>query len=144
MNEPPRPKSAQILPASRLRVLIWLASIMAACTVGVVAWANRDYSAATAATMGWTTFVFAQLFNVFNARAEHSSVLRADVFSNRPLWIAIGGIALAQLAIVRVDWLRSFFEAAYLDGGKLVICFGVGSLVLWLEELRKLVVRRRA
>jgi Ca2+-transporting ATPase len=144
MNEPPRPKSAQILPAPRLRGLIWLASIMAVSTLAVVAWADRDFSSAVAATMGWTAFVVAQLFNVFNARAERTSALRAGLFSNRPLWIAVGTIALAQLAIVRVDWLRNFFDAAYLDGGQILICVIAGSMVFWLEELRKLVVRRRS
>jgi Ca2+-transporting ATPase len=116
---------------------------VAVSTLAVVAWADRDYASGTAATMGWTTFVVAQLFNVFNARAEHSSALRPGMFSNRPLWIAVGAIGLAQLAVVRVDWLRSFFDAAYLDGQQIVICLIAGSTVLWLEELRKLVGRVR-
>ena len=144
MDEPPRARSAQILPASRLRVVVWLAAIMAACTIGVVAVADIDYTAHTAATMGWTTFVLAQLFNVFNARTERDSIFRSGLFSNVQLWIAVGAVAVAQLAIVRVEWLRSFFDAAYLDGSQFLICLGIGSLVLWLEELRKLVVRRRA
>jgi Ca2+-transporting ATPase len=143
MDEPPRPRSAQILPASRLRRLFWLATIMGLCTLGVLAWADHRYGAATAATMGWTTFVLAQLFNLFNARAEHVSTFRSGFFSNGKLWLAAGGVLVAQIAIVHVQWLRSFFDTTYLDGAQFAICLVAGSLVLWLEELRKLLVARR-
>jgi Ca2+-transporting ATPase len=143
MEEPPRPKSAQILPGSRLVVLLWLAAIMGACTIGVVLWAEYAYDAATAATMGWTTFVLAQLFNVFNARSEHTSTFRSGFFTNRYLWISVGAVALAQLVIVKVEWLRGFFEASYLTAGQFWVCVAAGSVVLWLEEIRKLVVYRR-
>ncbi|WP_328473576.1 HAD-IC family P-type ATPase [Actinoplanes sp. NBC_00393] len=144
MDEPPRSKKAQILPWSRLRVLLWLAAIMGACTLGVVAWAGQLYGAAVAATMGWTTFVLAQLFNVFNARAERASTFTSGFFSNRYVWISVGAVAFAQLAIVKVDWLGDFFDAAHLTGAQFAICLALGSLVLWLEEIRKWVVRRRA
>jgi Ca2+-transporting ATPase len=142
MEEPPRPRSAQILPAARLRVLIWLAAVMGACTLGVVGWAHHRYGSGVASTMGWTTFVLAQLFNVFNARAEHTSAFRG-MFSNSKLVWAVGAVVVAQLAIVHVAWLRSFFDASYLSGGQFVICLVLGSVVLWLEELRKIVVARR-
>jgi Ca2+-transporting ATPase len=143
MDEPPRPKRTQILPGARLRGLLWLAGIMAVCTLGVVAWAEQRYGTAVAATMGWTTFVLAQLFNVFNARSERGSAFGAAFFTNRYLWIAVVAVAVAQLAIVKVEWLRGFFDAAYLTGAQFWLCIAAGSVVLWLEELRKVVVRRR-
>jgi Ca2+-transporting ATPase len=144
MDERPRPRSAQILPAARLRTLIWLAAVMAASTLGVLLYSDHAYGAATAATMAWTTFVLAQLFNAFNARAEQVSTFRAGFFSNPQLWIALGAVGVGQLAIVRVEWLRNFFDAAYLNGHQFALCLAVGSLVLWLEELRKLVATRRS
>jgi Ca2+-transporting ATPase len=143
MDEPPRSRDAQILPGSRLRILLWLAGVMMICTIGVVAWADREFDAHTAATMGWTTFVLAQLFNVFNARAEHASAFRTGFFANRQLWISVGAIAVAQVAIVHVEWLRSFFDVAYLDGGQFGLCLVLASVVLWLEELRKVILKRR-
>jgi Ca2+-transporting ATPase len=88
--------------------------------------------------------VLAQLFNVFNARSERESVFRAGFFSNRYLLTAVAAVAVAHLAIVRVEWLRSFFDAAYLTGAQFWVCVGAGSVVRWLEELRKLLARRRA
>ncbi|GAB1640638.1 cation-translocating P-type ATPase [Krasilnikovia sp. MM14-A1259] len=144
MAEPPRPKRTQILPGARLRVLLWLAAVMGACTLAVIGWAGQAYDTETAATMGWTTFVLAQLFNVFNARAEHGSAFGAGFFTNGYLWVSIAVIAAAQLAIVKVEWMQHFFEASHLNGTQFVVCVAAGSLVLWLEELRKLVLRRRA
>ncbi|SNY29770.1 cation-translocating P-type ATPase [Paractinoplanes atraurantiacus] len=143
MDDPPRPKKAQILPGSRLRVLLWLAVIMGAATLGVAAWADQMYGAAVAATMGWTTFVLAQLFNVFNARTERASALGAGFFTNRYLWASVIVVAFAQLAIVKVDWLGDFFDAAHLTGAQFAICLAAGSAVLWIEELRKLFIRHR-
>ncbi|GID95282.1 cation-translocating P-type ATPase [Amorphoplanes digitatis] len=144
MDEPPRPKKTQILPGARLRVLLWLAAIMAACSLGVVALAEPAYGVAVAATMGWTTFVLAQLFNVFNARSERASTFVSGFFSNRYLWMSVGVVAVAQLAIVKVEWLGEFFNATHLSGAQFAICLAAGSVVLWLEEIRKVVVRSRA
>ncbi len=133
----------QILSASRLRVLLWLAGIMAICTLAIVSVSVREVSTRTAATMGWTTFVFAQIFNVFNARSERASAFGPGLFTNRALWCSVTGVVVAQIAIVRVDWLRRFFDAARLDGTQFLICVAVASTVLWLEESRKTFVRRR-
>lgn len=143
MDDPPRPKSAQILPGRRLVGLLWLAGVMAACTLLVVAWAAPRHGERVAATMGWTTFVYAQLFNAFNARAEQVSAFRAGFFANRQLWLALAAVAVAQVALVHVEWLRDFFDAAYITGWQVALCVAAGSTVLWLEEARKLVARRR-
>jgi Ca2+-transporting ATPase len=142
MEEPPRPRSAQILPGSRLRNLLWLAAIMGASTLVVSAWADGRYGDATAATMAWTTFVLAQIFNIFNARAEHVSAFRSGLFSNPQLWLAITGVVVAQIAIVSIPWLRDFFDTVELGVGQFLVCVLAASVVLWLEELRKLVRRR--
>ena len=44
---------------------------------------------------------------------------------------------------MKVEWLRDFFEAAYLTGGQFWLCVAAGSVVLWLEEIRKFVLYRR-
>jgi Ca2+-transporting ATPase len=51
---------------------------------------------------------------------------------------------VAQLAVVKVTWLRDFFEASYLTGSQFWVCVAAGSVVLLVEELRKLLARRRA
>jgi hypothetical protein len=84
------------------------------------------------------------LFNIFDDRAEHQSGFGAGFLLNPQLWLAVGSVALGRLAIVRVDRLRSFSDASYLDGRQFMLCLGGASIVLWLEELRQLIDRRRA
>jgi hypothetical protein len=50
--------------------------------------------------MAFTTLVFAQLFNRFNARSDTTSAFR-HLFTNRLLWAAIGFSVLAPDAMAR-------------------------------------------
>ncbi len=49
--------------------------------------------------MAFTTLVFAQLFNCFNARSDRTSAFHR-LFTNRLLWGAIGLSVVLQVAVV--------------------------------------------
>lgn len=94
----------------------------------------------TARTAGFTTLVFAQLFNAFNSRSETTSAFHL-VFANRWLW---GSVALAvalQVAVVEMPLLQGAFGTTSLDAAHWAVCVGMASLVLWFDELRKLAGR---
>ncbi|TFD48614.1 cation-translocating P-type ATPase [Cryobacterium sp. TMT1-2-1] len=93
-----------------------------------------------ARTAGFTTLVFAQLFNAFNARSETSSAFRR-LFVNRWLWGAIALTVLLQVAVVQLPFLQVAFGTAPLDAEHWLICVALASGVLWVEELRKVVLR---
>jgi magnesium-transporting ATPase (P-type) len=99
-----------------------------------------DDSLAVARTAGFTTLVFAQLFNAFNARSETSSAFRR-LFVNRWLWGAIALTVLLQVAVVQLPFLQVAFGTAPLDAAHWLICVAMASGVLWVEELRKIVLR---
>ena len=93
-----------------------------------------------AQTMAFTTIVFCSMFNVFNARSDEKSAF-VGVFSNRWLW---GGILLSlalQAAVIYVPFLQSAFSTTPLDLQDWFVTAAVGSSVLWLREIQKLVVR---
>lgn len=95
---------------------------------------------ATARTAGFTTLVFAQLFNVFSARSSTSSAFK-KFFANR--WL-LGSVALGvvlQVLVVEVGFLQRAFGTTPLDLRHWAVCVAMASVVLWAEELRKLVVR---
>ena len=93
-----------------------------------------------ARTAGFTTLVLAQLFNSLNARSETTSAFHG-LFANRWLWGAIGlGVAL-QVAVVEVPFLQVAFGTASLVLTHWAACVALGSVVLWYDELRKLVLR---
>ncbi|MEO6199657.1 MAG: cation-translocating P-type ATPase [Cryobacterium sp.] len=97
-------------------------------------------SLAVARTAGFTTLVFAQLFNAFNARSESSSAFRS-LFSNHWLWGATALAVLLQVAVVELPGLQAAFGTASMDAAHWAICVGMASVVLWFEELRKWVLR---
>jgi P-type Ca2+ transporter type 2C len=93
-----------------------------------------------ARTMAFTTLVLAQLFNCFNARSDRTSAFRG-LFSNRWLWGAIALSVVLQAAVVHLPFLNDAFGTTSLGGEDWLICVGLASVVLWADELKKLVGR---
>jgi magnesium-transporting ATPase (P-type) len=94
-----------------------------------------------ARTMAFTTLVFAQLFNCFNARSDRTSAF-SHLFTNRLLWGAIAISALLQVAVVELPFLNNAFGTEPLGLDDWLVCVGLASAVLWAVELKKLVGRR--
>ncbi len=94
-----------------------------------------------ARTAAFTTLVFAQLFNCFNARSGRVSAFH-HLFTNAWLWAAIGLSFVLQVAVVNLAVLNRPFGTTPLSFAQWLTCAALASLVLWGEELRKLVRRR--
>ncbi|HYG68608.1 MAG TPA: cation-translocating P-type ATPase C-terminal domain-containing protein, partial [Anaeromyxobacteraceae bacterium] len=90
----------------------------------------------------FTTLVFQQLFNAFNARYGDRSAFHRP-FANRWLWLAVAVSTLLQVAVIHVPFLRHAFRTVPLDVRDWLVCFAVASTVLWTMELKKLVLRAR-
>jgi P-type Ca2+ transporter type 2C len=138
MDRAPLGLGAPILTRARLGRLLFLALVMAAGTLGVLAVADDHLGRDTALTMTFTTFVLFQLFNAFNARTERRSIFGAHLFTNWQLWLALGAVALIQAAVVHVGFLQSIFDTTSLSLGQWLVCVVVAMTVVGAEELRKL------
>ena len=95
---------------------------------------------ATARTAGFTVLVFTSLFTCLTARSETSSAF-AHLFVNPWLWGAVALSASLQVAVVHMDFLNIAFSTVPLTGTQWLVCAAMGSTVLWVSELRKLVNR---
>jgi Ca2+-transporting ATPase len=142
MSRPPLGLGAPILTARRLARLLFLGAVMAAGTLGVLAVADGRFDEEVALTMAFTTFVFYQLWNTLNARAERVSALRRSSLANWRLWVAIAVVAAVQVAVVHVGPLRDLFGTAPLDGVQWAVCVAVAATVVVAEELRKVIDRK--
>jgi Ca2+-transporting ATPase len=94
-----------------------------------------------AQTMAFTTLLFFSLFSVFNARSDVRSAF-VGLFSNKWLWGAVLLSLLLQAAVVYVPFLQQAFSTVSLSAADWLLCAAVGSAVLWLSELSKLLMRR--
>ena len=94
-------------------------------------------------TETFTLLAICEWFNVLNCRSESKSALTLGVLRNP--WL-VGGLVignLLQVAVVFWSPLGRVFHTVPFSLEVVVELGVVGSLVLWVEELRKLVVRRR-
>jgi Ca2+-transporting ATPase len=147
MRRTPRPTSEKILTRERWSAIAFSAVIMATGTLAILAWAPGPEAeagtATVAGTMAFNTFVLFQFFNILNARSDRLSVFSRSTFSNRSLWIALVAVLLLQVGVTHVGFMQDLFDTTSISGSQWLVCVAVASSVLWLEELRKLVVRRR-
>ncbi len=96
-----------------------------------------------ARTAGFTTLVLAQLFNAFNARSETTSAFHG-LFANKWLWGSILLSVVLQVAVVELPFLQVAFGTASMDLAHWSACVALASVVLWYDEIRKVVLRRLA
>jgi Ca2+-transporting ATPase len=93
-----------------------------------------------AQTMAFTTLMFAQLFNTFNARSDERSAF-AGLFANRWLWVTIGLSVALHALVLYVPPLQRAFGTVDLRPDDWVRCIAVASAVLWLREASKVLTR---
>ena len=146
MRRPPRRLTDRVIEAQMWVGIIWVGAVMAFVTLialdlrlpgGIV---GDSGSVTEAHTMAFTTLVFAQLFNCFNARSDRTSAFNR-LFTNRWLWGAIALSALLQVAVVQLPFLNRAFHTTPLGLDEWLICLGLASVVLWAAEAKKLVER---
>jgi Ca2+-transporting ATPase len=143
MDRRPRAAGARILTGRRLTQLLSYGVVMAAGTLGLLAWGIETGTEEHALSMAFTAFVLFQVFNVFNARNEHRSAFSRDSLRNGKLWAALGTVVVLQVLAVHVGPVQDLFGTSALTAWDWVLVTAVASSVLWLEEIRKAVVRHR-
>jgi Ca2+-transporting ATPase len=136
MLEPPRAVDAEILSWHRLGLIMTFGAIMVAGTLGMLRYGQmRGDGDAYALTMAFTTFVWFQIFNSFNARMERGTVFSARTFSNLPLWSSLAGVAILQTVAVEWGPAQAVFGTVSLSLNDWRLCIGVAAAILVFGEL---------
>ncbi len=149
MQRPPRRLTDRVIDQDMWLGIFWVGSVMALVTLaaldlklsGGLLGGSGDIDEAR--TMAFTTLVLAQLFNCFNARSDRTSAFH-HLFTNRLLWGAIALSLALQVAVVHLPFLNAAFDTTPLTIGDWLICVALASVVLWADEAKKLLGRRRA
>jgi Ca2+-transporting ATPase len=146
MRRPPRDPRRPVIDGGMWFTIGYVGVIMAAGTLLVMDWAlpgglipGGAGSMRYAQTLAFTTLVFYQLFNVLNARSNDVSAFHG-FFSNPWLWVAIFVSIGLQVIVIYTPFLQTAFHTTALSAVDWVVCAVVGSTVLWLVEVKKLVM----
>lgn len=146
MKRPPRDPKKPIIDSDMWKRVLFIGTIMGAATLltidiflpgGLI---EGTDSLDTARTAGFTTLVFAQLFNALNARSTYRSAFH-HAFNNRWLWASIVLGVLLQFAVVHIPFLQTAFGTTPLTPQHWIVAFAMASTVLWAEELVKIIRR---
>jgi len=146
MRQPPRRLTDRVIDAEMWGGILWVGLAMAVAALIALdlrlpggLFEGRE-SLDHARTMAFTTLVIAQLFNTFNARSDRTSAFR-QLFTNGWLWAAIAFSVLLQVVVVQVPFFNEPFGTRPLPVADWLVCIALGSIVLWADELKKLVER---
>ena len=91
-------------------------------------------------TMAFTTLIFFQLFNAFNALSEVESVFK-NLFANGWLWAAVCLSVVLHLLVIYLPFLQRAFGTVSLTGWDWLRAIVVASSIVWISEAVKLLKR---
>ena len=146
MRLPPRQRSAPVIDRTMWTGIVLVGAAMAAVTLLTLdaglpgGFIEGGGGLPRARSMAFTVLVFAQLYNAFNSRSDTVSAGRR-LFVNPYLWGAIGLSAGLQVLVIHAPVLNRAFGTVPLSGGEWVLCVVAASIVLWVDEIRKFVVK---
>jgi Ca2+-transporting ATPase len=147
MRRRPRPAHERILTRPRLVRILLASSVMAAGTLLVLTYAPGPAPQlgipTVAGTMAFVTFVFFQVFNLLNVRNDRRSAFSRETLENPSAFIATAAVIILLTLIVEMDALHTFMTVTDLTSGQWLACAAIGSTILWVGELVKIVLRAR-
>jgi magnesium-transporting ATPase (P-type) len=147
MRRPPRSRKDRIIDRELQLDVFFIGLTMALATLLALdiklpgGFIDGAGSVIEARTTAFTVLVFAQLFNALNSRSEHQSAflgLRGCPF----LWAGIATSAALQFLVVSLPVLNVAFSTAPMSLRDWMLCVAMASIVFWVDELKKVVVRR--
>ena len=145
MRRAPTPRDDALVDRAMLGRVLLMASAAVAATFGWFAWRHgQGVALDVVRSETFTVLAMCQWFNLLNCRSATVSVLRWRGVANR--WLAAGlaaSVAL-QALVLYAPPLNAMFHTVPLPLATLPLLLAVASVVLWAEEGRKWLARRRA
>jgi magnesium-transporting ATPase (P-type) len=144
MQRPPVPRDDPLLDRAMFGRAALMVAAAVAATFGWFVWRQLGgVPFETVRTETFTVLAACQWFNMLNCQSQARSALRLGIVRNP--WLLAGltiSVAL-QLAVLYWAPLGELFHTVPIPAADLLPLIAVASTVLWVEELRKLVARRR-
>ncbi len=145
MERKPTPIRERLITRQMLwRVAVMTPAIIAASLGWFIYRVETGTPFESARSETFTLLAVCEWFNVLNCLSDHRSALNFGIFKNP--WL-LGGLVignLLQIAVIFIPAFNDVFHTVPFGFSQVLAIGAVASLVLWAEELRKLVVRMRA
>lgn len=144
MQRSPIPMDQPLLDRTLLSRIPLMVSASVISTFGwFVFRTSQGVATAQVQTETFTVLAVCQWFNVLNCRSALRSAFSWDLLKNP--WL-IGGLVIGNLLHVAVIYwppLSQFFHTVPIDAVQFFAIGAVASLVLWTEEIRKFIARKK-
>ncbi len=144
MRRPPVAQGERLLDRGMLKRVALMTPAIAGVTLGWFAWRlSAGAPLELVRTETFTVLAMCQWFNVLSCQSATRSALQLGLFRNP--WL-LGALALSvglQALVLYFPPLNTLFHTVALPLASLLPLVLVASLVLWVEEARKLVLRWR-
>jgi Ca2+-transporting ATPase len=144
MKQPPiSPREPMITRAMWNRIGLLTPTIVAVTLTWFATRLAAGIPFAAVQTETFTLLAVCEWFNVLNCLSDHRSALRFDIVKDR--WLLAGLVVgnVLQLCVVYVPALNHVFHTTPIPLREAIGIGAAASCVLWVEELRKLIARRR-
>jgi Ca2+-transporting ATPase len=142
MKRAPVPRNDRLLSSDMLWRVALLSPMAVIATLGWFIWRQASgMSFEVVSTETFTMLAVCQWFNVLNCQSATRSALQFGIFRNH--WL-LGGLLLSVLlqgGVLYWSPLSELFHTVPIPPADLLPIVALASLVLWVEELRKLFVR---
>jgi P-type Ca2+ transporter type 2C len=141
MQQPPIATSEPLITRAMWRRVALMTPTITIVTLGwFVIRLSTGVPFEIARTETFTLLAVCEWFNVLNCLSDRRSALTFDIFKDP--WL-VGGLVIGnalQLAVIYVPVLNRIFHTVPIPLGEALAIGAAASLVLWVEEVRKLVV----
>ncbi|MBO6757841.1 MAG: cation-transporting P-type ATPase [Roseibium sp.] len=140
MDRPPRRRGTPLLTPLLAWHISFVSALYMAAVFSMFVYAREQgYSVALAQTIAVNTLVVLEVFQLFFVRTMHGPSLTIQTFrGTRPVWIAVGVVAVGQAAITYVPAMQVIFgtEAVPPREAALILALGVALFVILETEKR--------
>ncbi|MFN8499928.1 MAG: cation-transporting P-type ATPase [Anaerolineae bacterium] len=141
MQQKPRPLKQPILTVSQWVRIVVIGLLAAIATVYVEA-AYEGASTTVAATMGFVTFALLSVAMGLSARSETQTAFNRDIFHDRNQ-LYMYGIAIGMTILsTEMRLLQNILHLTSLTGAQWLVCIIIGLLLLLVDEVFKVFLRR--
>ncbi|GAB4426741.1 MAG: hypothetical protein Kow00106_22870 [Anaerolineae bacterium] len=147
MDRAPYAPNESILGRGLGRHILLIGGTLGLTALGLGYWAWSSGLEAANGAPAWNTMVFmlltmAQMGHALGLRSHTRSLFTMNPFSNPILLGAVVVTLVLQLGAVYLPFFNDLFGTNPLTLGQLVLCLVLSTVVFWVVELEKLLMRR--